>query len=119
LTVGLGKNAVQRTAILSGCAALIAFLSLTPFGHLLWALAVAIGLAIGASNAWLIDRALTARSGFGAGGLGRMLVLTVAGLGAAALLGLDKAAFVIGGIALAQVIMAAAAFSLTLREAQR
>lgn len=48
-----------------------------------------------------------------------MLVLTVAGLGAAALLGLDKAAFVIGGIALAQVIMAAAAFSLTLREAQR
>ncbi|PZR71099.1 MAG: hypothetical protein DLM66_02240 [Candidatus Dormiibacter spiritus] len=115
----MGKNAVQRTAILSSFAALLAFLVLTPLGHVFWALALAIGLAIGASNAWLIDRALTARSGFGVGGLGRLLVLTVAGLGAAALLGLDKAALVIGGIALAQVIMAAAAFSLTLREARR
>ncbi len=112
------KNAVRRTGILAGLAALIAFLVLTPFGHPLWALALAIGLALGASNAWLIDRALTARSGFGVGVLARLLVITVAGLGAAALLGLEQAAFVIGGIALAQLIMAAAAVSLTLRKAQ-
>lgn len=72
-------------------------------------LAVATGLVVGASNGWLARRALGAQVDFRLAGLVRISVLTAAGLGLAALLGLDTLPLVMGGIGLAQLVLASLA----------
>jgi hypothetical protein len=73
----------------------------------LWAgLAVAAGLLIGATNGFLARGALHSEIDFRLTSGLRLLVLTGAALGIAALLDLRLAPFVIGGVAVAQLLLA-------------
>jgi hypothetical protein len=78
-------------------------------GHLREGAAVATGLLLGALNAPMARAALGLGLGFAATSLARLAILTVAGLAAGALLGWGlTVAFVVAGLALAQLIMVAA-----------
>jgi len=73
-------------------------------------LAVALGLAVGAVNGFLARRALGLEASFSLTSMGRLAVLSVAGLGLGALLGgFQYVALVLIGIAAAQLVLAVAA----------
>jgi hypothetical protein len=71
------------------------------------ALALAIGLLIGSANGLLVQRSLALGVGFTALSLVRLLVLTGLGLGIGLLIGLSQVWLVVGGIAVAQLVLAA------------
>jgi len=70
------------------------------------ALALAIGVLIGSANGLLIQRSLALGVGFTALSLVRLLVLTGLGLGIGLLIGLSQVWLVVGGIAIAQLVLA-------------
>jgi hypothetical protein len=72
-------------------------------------LALALGLLIGSLNGHLARGALRAEVAFSVTSMGRMAVLTVLGVGVAALLGLQFAPLALLGIGAAQVVLAVAA----------
>jgi len=69
-------------------------------------LALAIGLLVGSANGLLVQRSLDLGVGFTAVSLVRLLVLTGLGLGIGLLIGLSQVWLVVGGIAVAQLVLA-------------
>ena len=75
-------------------------------GQPLTGLALAVGLMIGSVNGLMIGRALRSEMGFRASSMGRLTVLTVAGLGVTFLFGLPTGLWVLAGLAGAQLVLA-------------
>jgi hypothetical protein len=100
-----------KTAIACLGMACIAFLLFTLFGHWQMGGAAAIGIMVGSLNGFMsrqaVHTALHGGAGFGATSLFRLAILTAVGLGIGLLLGPALAPFVIGGVALAQLVLAA------------
>lgn len=71
------------------------------------ALALAIGLLVGSANGLLVQRSVALGVGFTAVSLVRLMVLTALGLGIGLLIGLSQVWLVVGGIAVAQLVLAA------------
>lgn len=71
------------------------------------ALALAIGLIVGSANGLLVQRSVALGVGFTAVSLVRLMVLTALGLGIGLLIGLSQVWLVVGGIAVAQLVLAA------------
>jgi len=97
---------LQRTVAGCAAAAALAVLALALAGHWLSGVALAIGLVMGSANGFLARRALGSDLGFRATSLGRLAVLSAAGIGAGLLLGLQTLPLVIIGIGLAQLVLA-------------
>ena len=68
--------------------------------------ALAIGLLVGSANGLLVQRSLALGVGFTALSLVRLLVLTGLGLGIGLLIGPSQVWLVVGGIAVAQLVLA-------------
>jgi len=77
-------------------------------GQLRAGLEVDIGLFIGAANGPMIQRSVMLGARFGVLSMGRLLLLSVVGLGIGLALGASLAWLVIAGIALAQIVLAGA-----------
>jgi len=75
-------------------------------GQIKSGLALAIGLLVGSANGLLVQRSLALGVGFTALSLVRLLVLTGLGLGIGLLIGLSQVWLVVGGIAIAQLVLA-------------
>ena len=71
-------------------------------------LEVDIGLFVGAANGPMIQRSVMLGARFGVVSLGRLLLLSMVGLGIGLALGSSLAWLVIAGIALAQIVLAGA-----------
>ncbi|MDQ6774572.1 MAG: hypothetical protein M3024_16590 [Candidatus Dormibacteraeota bacterium] len=104
-----GREVVGGTA--AGCAALALAVTATGVmaGHTELGLAVAVGLLLGAGNGWAAGRSLNWPLGFRSVSMLRLLVLTVTGTGAAALISLAAIPFVMLGLGLSQLLLAAMA----------
>ena len=100
------REPLRTTLALSFAAALAAVAGGGLLGQLWAGLAVAAGLLIGATNGFLARGALHSEIDFRLTSGLRLLVLTGAALGIAALLDLRLAPFVIGGVAVAQLLLA-------------
>ena len=75
-------------------------------GQIRNALALAIGLLVGSANGLMVQRSLALGIGFTALSLVRLLLLTGLGLGIGLLIGLSQVWLVVGGIAIAQLVLA-------------
>ncbi|MGH7877561.1 MAG: hypothetical protein ACRENM_07805 [Candidatus Dormibacteraceae bacterium] len=78
-------------------------------GHPASGAALAVGLLLGSGNAVLVRRSLHADLGFRTASLGRLALLSAAGVGLGALLGVQQIALVLIGIGASQLLLAAAA----------
>ena len=103
------RNPVQTTAIACVAMALVAFAIGLAVGQPRPAIALSAGLLLGATNGFMIRRALGFDAGFRASSLARLALLTVAGLAAGLLVGLDVFYWAIVGVAGAQLVLAVVA----------
>jgi hypothetical protein len=92
----------------TGALALVVLVVAILIGQLRAGLEVDIGLFIGAANGPMIQRSVMLGARFGVLSMGRLLVLSVVGLGIGLALGASLAWLVIVGIALAQIVLAGA-----------
>ena len=83
-----------------------ALAGLTVAGRPLAGAALAAGLIIGSANAWLARKSLAIDASFRAASLGRLAVLTAAGLGVGSLFGLQNVPLTIVGLGVAQLLLA-------------
>ena len=97
---------IRNTVALStvAAAAVLAFGVAT--GQVKNSLALAIGLLVGSANGLLVQRSLALGVGFTAVSLVRLLALTGLGLGIGLLIGVSQVWLVVGGIAVAQLVLA-------------
>lgn len=95
----------------AGCAAAAAVAVATgvALGQARAGVALAVGLLVGSVNGLLAQRGVASGLPMQASSLGRLAVLSAAGLGIGLLLGLDVAWLVLLGLAAAQVMLAIAA----------
>ena len=102
----MNNRLLRNTLAASGvaAAAVLAFGFAT--GQVKNGLALAIGLLVGSANGLLVQRSLALGVGFTALSLVRLLVLTGLGLGIGLLIGLSQVWLVVGGIAVAQLVLA-------------
>lgn len=100
---------IEKAAGAALTAALLALLVGVVAGHWLDGVAAAVGLAIGSTNVFLARRSLNGPLGFRAASLARLGLLSLLGIAAGLLLGVPTLPFVIGGIALAQLLLSAVA----------
>ena len=96
------RNAVAVSGVVA--IAVVAFGIAT--GQIRNALALAIGLLVGSANGLMVQRSLALGVGFTAVSLVRLLLLTGLGLGIGLLIGLSQVWLVVGGIAIAQLVLA-------------
>jgi len=113
--MGVVPKVIGKAAGAALAAAALALLAGVVSGHWLYGVAGATGLVIGSVNGYLAERGLASPAGFRVSSLMRLGVLTAAGVGAGLILGVTTLPFVIGGIALAQVLLAAVAVRETMR----
>jgi hypothetical protein len=97
---------VQRTIGVCVVVAAATLVVSVAIGRPLAGVALAAGLLIGSVNGWLAQKSLRMDAGFRATSLGRMAVLTTAGLGVGLLLGLPNVPLTIIGLAIAQLLLA-------------
>ena len=95
------RNALTASAV-TAAAVLLIGLAVGQFKN---ALALSVGLLVGSANGLLIQRSLALGIGFTALSLVRLLLLTGLGLGIGLLLGLSQVWLVVGGIAVAQLVL--------------
>ena len=102
----MNSRLIRNTVAVStvAAAAVMAFGFAT--GQVKNALAFAIGLLVGSANGLLVQRSLAFGMGFTALSLVRLLLLTGLGLGIGLLIGLSQVWLVVGGIAVAQLVLA-------------
>ena len=100
---------IEKAAGAALAAAVLVLLAGWATGHMLFGLALAIGLALGSVNGYLAKRGFHSEAGFRMTSLMRLGGLTAAGLVSGLLLGLPTVPFVIGGIAVAQLLLSAVA----------
>lgn len=98
------RLAMMATGALAAAVLVVAAL----IGQLRAGLEIDIGLFIGAANGPMIQRSVMLGARFGVLSLGRLLLLSVVGLGIGLLLGSNLAWLVIAGVALAQLVLAGA-----------
>jgi hypothetical protein len=98
---------ITASACVAG--ALVAVAGATPLGHWRVGAALALGLLVGATNGFLARRALGIEANFGFTAVGRLALLSAAGLGLGLLLGLQTVPLVLLGIAAAQLVLAVVA----------
>jgi hypothetical protein len=108
--VGIVRRTVAASAVLAAIALLAAFV--VNQGSL--GLGLALGLAVGAANAELIQRVIDSRSPFVVSSLVRMVLLSAVAIFAAFLGGASPVAVLLG-VAAAQLVMVAAAVRQGLR----
>jgi hypothetical protein len=101
---------VRVAILLTALLALLALVALALAGHLRAGLAIDLGLVVGAVNGPLIQRSAQLGFAFGALAFGRLLFLSLLAVGLGLLLGLDVLWLVVGGVALAQLVLAGTAF---------
>lgn len=104
-----GPSPLTATAVVCVATALLAATAGLAFGSWRGGVAVALGLMVGATNGFLARRALGLEAGFGFTSMGRLAILSAAGLGLGALLGLQFVPLVLVGIAGAQLVLAVVA----------
>jgi hypothetical protein len=97
---------IRNTVAVSGLVAIGAVAFGIATGQLKSGLALAIGLLVGSANGLMVQRSLALGIGFTAVSLVRLLLLTGLGLGIGLLIGLSQVWLVVGGIALAQLVLA-------------
>ncbi len=109
-----------RTAFASCLAgAAVALVALTLAGRWRAGLALALGLVVGSLNGLMAKRALESGVDFRFTSIGRLSVLTAAGIGIGFVIGVATVPLVIGGIALAQLALAGVAAVHAVRAARR
>jgi hypothetical protein len=101
----MNSRLLRHAVVASGVAAAAVLLIGTAAGQPKYALALSVGLLVGSANGSLIQRSLALGIGFTALSLVRLLFLTGLGLGIGLLLGLAEVWLVVGGIAVAQLIL--------------
>ncbi len=100
-----------RTAILATAVLAVAVLAgMASIGRLRAGLAIDLGLVIGSANGPMILRSVQFGAQFGALAFGRLLLLSLVGVGLGLVLGIDVLWLVILGLAAAQLVLAGAAF---------
>lgn len=100
---------IEKAAGAALAAAVLALLAGVVSGHWPLGLAAAIGLAIGSTNGFLTKRSLHGPLGFRAASMARLGLLSLVGIAAGLVIGMTSLPFVIGGIALAQLLVVAVA----------
>ncbi|HUZ90218.1 MAG TPA: hypothetical protein VMU49_10395 [Candidatus Acidoferrales bacterium] len=100
---------LRMTFVACVAVALVAMSLLTVAGHPAGGAALALGLLLGSGNGLLIRRSLHADLGFRTASLGRLALLSAAGVGLGALLGVQQIALVLIGIGVSQLLLAGAA----------
>ena len=101
------SNRLVRNTVTASCIAAASVIALGfATGQVKNALAFAIGLLVGSANGLLVQRSLAFGMGFTALSLVRLLLLTGLGLGIGLLIGLSQVWLVVGGIAVAQLVLA-------------
>jgi hypothetical protein len=100
------KDPLRTTVLVCGGGALLALAAGLGFGIWKVGLAVALGLTIGSVNGFLARGALGVDVSFRFTSVGRLLLLSVAAVGVGAVLGLQYAALVLVGMAIAQLVLA-------------
>ncbi|GAC1656711.1 MAG: hypothetical protein NVS9B1_12700 [Candidatus Dormibacteraceae bacterium] len=103
------SNPVSTTAIACAAMALAAIVLALILGHPRAGLALGAGLVIGSANGYLARKSLNVDIPFRATSLGRLAVISMAGLAAGILLGMDVAWLALVGLAAAQLVLAGAA----------
>ena len=102
----MNSRLLRNTLAASGVAAVAVMAFGFATGQVKNGLAPAIGLLVGSANGLLVQRSLALGVGFTAVSLVRLLVLTGLGLGIGLLIGLSQVWLVVGGIAVAQLVLA-------------
>ena len=105
---GPADPTLRLAMLATGGLALAVLLVAILIGQLRAGLEVDIGLFVGAANGPMIQRSLMLGARFGVLSMGRLLLLSVVGLGIGLALGASLAWLVIAGIALAQIVLAGA-----------
>lgn len=100
---------LEKTVAACGAAAGLALIVGFTTGHWRPGTAMAVGLLLGSVNGYLARRALGAPTPFRTTSLWRLGLLTLVGLGLGVLLGYPTIPFVIGGLAIAQLVLATVA----------
>ncbi|MDQ6692403.1 MAG: hypothetical protein M3Z13_06520 [Candidatus Dormibacteraeota bacterium] len=103
------KTTLTACAVMASLAVVIALV----LGHPRAGVALAAGLMIGSVNGLLAQRALRASFSFRATSLGRLGLISMGGLAAGLLLGMDVVVYSLAGLAAAQFVLAAAAARMT------
>jgi hypothetical protein len=103
------RRTVRLAVILALCAAALALAGGIALNNLGAGVAVAVGLLLGSANGLLVRRSVSVGAAFAALSLGRLLLLSLLALAASLLLGIREGWMVIGGIALAQLLLVTAA----------
>ena len=102
----MNSRLLRNTLAASGVAAVAVMVFGFATGQVKNGLALAIGLLVGSANGLLVQRSLALGVGFTAVSLVRLLGLTGLGLGIGLLIGLSQVWLVVGGIAVAQLVLA-------------
>ena len=102
----MNSRLLRNTLAASGVAAVAVMAFGFATGQVKNGLALAIGLLVGSANGLLVQRSLALGVGFTAVSLVRLLGLTGLGLGIGLLIGLAQVWLVVGGIAVAQLVLA-------------
>jgi len=105
---GPADPTLRLAMLATGGLALAVLLVAILIGQLRAGLEVDIGLFVGAANGPMIQRSVMLGARFGVLSMGRLLLLSVVGLGIGLALGASLAWLVIAGIALAQIVLAGA-----------
>ena len=103
------ERALRTTVALSAAAAALAVCALTLLGHPRAGLALGAGLLIGSVNGMWARRSLGSEISFRATSLGRLGILSAAGLAVGFALGTDVAWLALAGLAAAQLLLAGSA----------
>ena len=102
----MNNRLIRNTVAVSSLVAIVVVAFGIATGQIRNALALAIGLLVGSANGLMVQRSLAFGVGFTALSLVRLLVLTGLGLGIGLLIGLSQVWLVVGGIAIAQLVLA-------------
>ena len=102
----MNNRLLRNTLAASGVTAVAVLAFGFATGQVRNALALSIGVLVGSANGLLVQRSLALGVGFTAVSLVRLLVLTGLGLGIGLLIGLSQVWLVVGGIAVAQLVLA-------------
>lgn len=102
----MNNRLIRYTVAASGVAAIAVLVFGIATGQVRNGLALAIGLLVGSANGLMVQRSLALGVGFTAISLVRLLLLTGLGLGIGLLIGLSQVWLVVGGIAIAQLVLA-------------
>ena len=107
--VEMVRRTVRNATVLALAAAGVALGTGLALGHAAQGLAVAAGVVLGSVNGMLVRRSVSVGAAFAALSLSRLLLLSLLALAASLVLGIREGWLIVGGIALAQLLLVTAA----------